>query len=56
MLRCKNKKCGASFDYFGRLRPTSVNCTHCGKRYQFDVGDFGRHSSEKSRRSQPSSG
>jgi hypothetical protein len=43
LLRCKNEKCGEFFDYFGRLRPTSVNCTNCGKRYQYDVSDFERH-------------
>jgi hypothetical protein len=47
MLHCKNEKCRALFDYFGRLRPTSVNCTHCGKRYQYGVADFARHDSEE---------
>jgi hypothetical protein len=47
LLRCKNQKCLAFFDYFGRLRPTSINCTHCGKRYPYDVRDFERHRSEE---------
>ena len=40
LLRCKNAKCGTSFDYFGRLRRTAINCTNCGKRYEYDVADF----------------
>jgi hypothetical protein len=43
MLHRKNGKCRAFFDYFGRLRPTSVNCTNCGKRCQYGVADFARH-------------
>jgi len=39
-LRCKNVKCGAFFDYFGRLRRTAVSCTNCGKRYEYDVAEL----------------
>lgn len=44
-LRCKNEKCLEFFDYFGPLRLSSVNCTNCGKRYQYVVNDFERHDS-----------
>lgn len=47
LLRCKNAKCGASFDYFGRLRRTAINCTNCGKRYEYDVADFVRYKSSR---------
>jgi hypothetical protein len=43
LLSCKNEKCRKSFDYFGKLRPTSVHCTHCGKRHRYDFGDFERY-------------
>ncbi len=47
LLRCKNQKCGSSFDYFGRLRRTAVNCTNCGKRYEYDVAEFVRCKSSR---------
>ena len=47
LLRCKNEKCRAFFDYFGPLCPASVNCTHCGKRHQYAVADFEKHESEE---------
>ena len=47
LLRCKNENCRAFFDYFGRLRRASANCTNCGKRHEYDVADFMRHKSSK---------
>jgi hypothetical protein len=46
MLHCKNQKCRALFDYFGPLRRTSVSCTNCGKRFQYAIAAFQRHSEE----------
>ena len=45
-LHCKNDKCDELFDYFGRLRSsTLINCTHCGKSSRYALVDFVKHNS-----------